>query len=309
MNKMLSVYFSSERTYLAVTESTAKGLSLVYLNATETPVDLEVADDKNLEIAAQEMNALVHELGDDIERLSITLPSDNVLVTQFPYKPNMAAEDVKKLVEIEIKHAYPQFNYNDFISSVIHFAPRLDGKQMAMAEIIPKQSFISCRQLLQKVNLPISNIETSQLNAHTAFLYNYPEQAATVTAIIGVSKNFVDISVIKDKTPLYYSLAALKDPKDIGKVVEAELDKILTDYVTFVDCAYLYGEGLTKEMVDIVTSTLLGLVMEVGRLNAFRMFSSNLDARHREYCTRTAQIFPPCIGGCLPAYHQKVKLY
>jgi hypothetical protein len=178
-----------------------------------------------------------------------------------------------------------------------------------LATIIPKIDFVTCRDLLDSIDKPITNIEISQLNAHSTFLYNYPERKHETVAIIGVSNNFLDISIIKAGKPVYYNLAKLKDREMIGDVCLEEFEKVTGIYVEKIDSAYLFGEGLDIDMLVIAQSLIMMSVPNVGKLNAFRMFTTDMDKRNRDYCSRMAHIFPPCIGGNLPAYHQKIKMF
>lgn len=309
MGNMLSVYFSSDRTYLSVVEPGSKGLNLKYINSTENPIDLENPDDLENMMAVKELKDLLAEIENPIDRVSVTLPADTVLVTKIPSKKNMQFEEIKKLVELEIRNAYPQFNYKDFIPSVLKFEPKLDGKEIMLAVIIPKINFISCRDILMELNTPISNIEISQLNSHSAFMYNYPERNKETVAIVGVGQQFVDVSVIKAGIPVYYNLAKLKDKEMIGDVCLEEFERITKNYAERIDSAYLFGEGLNIDMLVIAQSFLMGTVENVGKLNGFRMFTSQLDKRQRDYCSRMAHVFPPCIGGNMPSYYQKIKMF
>ncbi len=310
MDKLLSVYFSSHRTYLAVVERNGKGLRLDYVNSTTQPIDLEAPEDGRNEEAAEELKELLRDLDKDITRVAISLPADSVLVTKIPGKKTTPYDEIQKLVELEIRQAYPQFNYEDFIPSAVNFAPKLDGKEVMLATIIPKQNFVASRNILNEVlEKPITNIEISQLNAHSAFLYNYPKRKKESVAILGVGDNFVDVSVLKSGELVYYSLSRLDDPEEIADVCLEEFDQITEKYVEELHSAYFFGEGLNIDALVIAQSLLTEKVPNIGKLNAFRMFTSNLSERERQYCSRSAHIFPPCIGGCLPPIHKKIKLY
>lgn len=309
MDNMLSVYFSSDRTYISVVGRSAKGLELKFVDATDSAVDLETPEDLDDMIAADEVREILGNLDYNFSRVSVTLPADSVLVTKIPSSKDMKFEEIKKLVELEIRNAYPQFNYEDFIPSVLKFEPKLDGKIVMLATIISKINFISCRDILKVVRTPISNIEISQLNAHNCFLYNYPEHKRDVVAILGVGRQFIDISVIVAGKPIYYNLIAYKDKEEIGDLCVQEFENITNKYVSKIDAAYFFGEYLDIDMLVIAQSLLMMTVPKVAKLNAFRMFETKMNNRLRDYCSRTAHIFPPCVGGNLPSYHQKIKMF
>lgn len=309
MKRILSVFFNIDRTYITIVEPNEKGLELVYLNSTETNIDLENIEDEFSQEAVQEFISLLKTIEVEITNITVTIPAESVLVSQFPGRPGMEENEMRKLISLEIKHAYPQFNAEDFSSNIIPMERRLDGQLLMLAVIIPKQIVYSCLEILSVFNLPIENIEISQLNSHTSFLYNYPEHQDKTIAIMGVQSNFMDISVIHKGKPMYYDLVSLPDKNAIGEVFETEYNKIIASVVDKIDMAYFFGTGLTRDMYIAAWETSMLINIGFGRLNTFRMMTTQFDTRDREYCSRTMHIYPPCIGGSFPAYHEKIKLY
>ncbi|MGA2296494.1 MAG: hypothetical protein ABSG15_02995 [FCB group bacterium] len=308
MNLTLSIYFASDKTYLTVLEPTKKGLSLVYVNSTFNPVNLEKEDELFSQPGVIELLNLFEELPENISQLTLTLPAENVAVTQFPGMTDMSIDDMKKLVELEIRQTLPQFNFDVFLATTIPLMPKLDEQKMILAIILSKQSFKSCNLIAEKLGLPVLNIEISQMNAHSAFLYNYPEHFDKAIALMGFQGKFVDISVIKEGKPYYYNLIGFTDIEFITHILQKEINKILSEYISTVDYAYLFGAGLTKEILSLAGNSLSGFVNETKKLNAFRMLTTTLSERERKYCSRTAHIYPPCIGGSMVSYHERFKL-
>lgn len=308
MKKILSVYFASDRTYLALTEPKPKGLQLSYVNSTTRPVNF-TDDPDAINGGIEELNSVLEEIGDEDLRISVTIPSDNVLVSRFPGREKMSTGDLRQLVNLEIRQNYPQFNFEDFTSNVVPLAAKIDGTIMILAIIIAKQDLESCRKALKSISRPISKLEISQMNAHSAFLYNYPDRKDKNIALVGLQNGFADISVIKSSQPVYYNLAAFSSSDQIGEVIEAEHTIITSEYVENIDAVYLFGSGLTKEILTSAWETAMLLGMEAEKLNAFRMMSADLSQREKEYCSRVSHIFPPCIGGCILPYHERIKLY
>ena len=306
--RTLSLFFSADRTYLAVLEEIKKGLRLIHVNSTSQEIDLFNAKDELLKAGIDEFNGILNTLPEKIEQLVITLPAEHVLVSKFPGNENISMVDLRKLVELEIKQNFPQFNYQDFTSTVIPLLPGMDKRPMLMGIIIPKDIYVTCKNLLEPLDLPIKNIEISQLNTHSAFIYNYPEHSDKAVAFFGIKKRFIDISVIKDKKPLYYNLVSYKDHESICDICHSEFTRIVSEYIEKIDYAYFFGYSLTKEILDKAKQELSANVEHIGRLNAFRMMTANISERERYYCSRTAHIYPPCIGACIPSYHKRIKL-
>ena len=307
MSRTLSVFLNSDRVYVAAFEPTSKGLSLVYLNSTESPFDPEFPEDDRSVLASQELAIYIEDAG-AVSGATICLPAESALVRQIPAKQDMTKDELEKLVHLEIRSAFSQFDPSAFYSRVIPLAPRLDTRQSMLAVMIQKNYVRACENLFAGTNIPVLNFDISQLNAHNAFIYNYPEQHDKTVAIMGVQNQFIDVSVIQNRKPLYYNLASYTSPEEIGAICENEFTRIMTDYAGFIDSAYLFGLGLTKPMLETAQQTLMGLVMESGRANAFRMVSTKLAERDKQYCAATAHIFMPCVGAVLPPYHETIKL-
>ncbi len=309
MSNILSVFFSSERVYLTFSRLSSKGLKLLNLNSTEFPIDLEDISSDNSTHAAQELEILISGLPEKIDRVTATISAENALVSQIPGDGSIAESDLKNLIRLEINQAFPTLNFNDFSANIYPLAPKKDGSKRMIAVIIPKKIFKSAKQVLKPCGRSIDNIEISQINAQNAFIFNYPELIEAPVALLGVDRQFVDISVVKDSAPVYYNLVRLPGASKLGEICKTEFEKILKDYAANIQSAYFFGPGLSKKILDQAQKEVAGLVMQSGRLNAFRMVSTELDDRDKQYCSRLLHIFPPCIGGSMTSYSERIKLF
>lgn len=309
MNLTLSVFFSPDRVYTAVVEPTNRGLSLANVDSTVHPVDLENPESETSQLAKAELEEILISTGDIVNSINITVPSDSVLISQFPGNENISSEEAKQLLNLEIRQSYPQFNTEDFSSSVFALAPKLDGSQMLMAIIVPKKMYETARSLVSVLKAPVNRMEISHVNSHAAFLYSYPEQHDKTVILFGMSDEFVDVSVLKEGKAVYYNLASCADELQVAALVESEFDKVMMGVVDNIDSAYFFGHGLNKAKYELGEMTVSAIVPEYGKLNAFRMMRTDIDQRNREYCSRVAHIFPACVGACFPAYHKKLKLH
>ncbi len=309
MSKILSVYFSSERTYFTLSELSSKGLQLLYINSTEVPIDLEDIETDNSVLGTQELEIHLSGIAQDIDRITVTISAENALISQIPGGDDISEEDLKNLIKLEINQAYPNLKFEDFTTHVYPLDAKKDGSKMMMAAIVPKKIYENAKKVLITAGKPVQNIEISQINAQNAFLFNYPELVEAPVVLLGIDKQFVDISIMKDSKPLYYNLARIKDSTKLGEVCKKEFEKILEEYVENIQSAYFFGPGLNKEILENTQKEIGALVYQSGRFNAFRMVSTELDDREKEYCSRLLHIFPPCIGGSMPSYFERIKLF
>lgn len=309
MKSALSVFFNIDRTYMAIITPEDNSLSLDYVEATRNQIDLENIFDIDGDEGVAELRSFIDKIRHKINRVSITIPAESVFVAQFPGQKGMTEEQLNKLVNLEIKQAYPQYNTDEFVSNVIPLEKRTTGQEMMLASIMQKDIIDTCKEIF-KDYLPITNIEISQLNAHTAFVYNYPESLDKNIMILGVQDQFIDVSIIKKSQPAYYNLISFSDSdKDkIGTFIEEEYKKLLKDVIDKIDGIYFFGTGLTKDIYFSAWEMASVLGVETGRLNAFRMVKANVDERTKNYCKIMQHVFPPCIGAVIPAYHERIRL-
>lgn len=309
MNIILSVYFSLDRTYITAVEQSKQGLIMHDLNSTENKIDVESIDSEESQKGISELLATIEDYRKDIVNVTVTLPADNVFVTQFPAPDSEDKKDIQKLVDFEIKQGFPQFNKEEFTVELVPFIRWLNRKNMVMAVIIANSNYQKAKKILSPIKELIDNIEISQLNSHNAFMYNYPDIAEKTVALFGVQEKFVDISIINNGKPAYYNLISLKNKNKIGDILEHEFEYLLSQIVKQIDHNFFFGPGLDKEFLMQCWESSMMLGVEAKRLNPFRMMRTTLSQRKREYSSRVFHLYPPCIGGCLPSYHDKTKLY
>ncbi len=101
---------------------------------------------------------------------------------------------------------------------------------MLLCVIVPNDILSTATQLLKDLNLPfINSIDISQINAHNAFRYNYPELWDKNVVLASIQNKFIDISLSKNGVPGYYNLASFSSKEQISEIIEKELQKILTE--------------------------------------------------------------------------------
>lgn len=305
MEPVISVFLDSERTYIALLEPDAKGYSLAYINSTEKPIDFTELENGEASAAVDELHGVFMEIAGAASKISVTLPMESVFAHQFPAPEDMSEENVRELVQFEINQHFPQQVADAFTSVVYPLHPRLDGVRMMLAIIVDNAMLNQARELMSPLMADADRIEFAQLAAHNACRYNYPDDEGTSFMIVGVQKKYLDVSVIHKGELAYYHLVPFADKGQVGELCEEELQKVLDEYVPFVDGVFFFGSQLTNSVVEMASAVLS---VPVRRLNAFRMITTTLGERERSYCIRVAHVFPPCIGSVVPALQQAMEL-
>lgn len=307
--KNISFFFAPDRVYAAAVAKNEKGYELTDVHATENPIDLEDLDSAESQKGLEDLQNFFESVGKEFSRIAATLSPEHVLVSQFPGSAGMKASDVRSLVDLEMRQSYPRFDAKDFSVMCTPLSPSKAERKMMLATIVEKKIFSNVKKVLEPLGSLVDNIEISQLNAQDALLFNYPERAGETIASIGLDDRFIDIGTLEKGEPAYYNLMSFSDPSEVPLMIEEEVNKLHESYVEQIKAIYFYGSGLTKDVLMQVWETAMLLGLEATKLNAFRMLTASVGKREREYCSRTAHIFPPCVGGCFPPYRQRVKIY
>lgn len=309
MKKILSLFLNLDRAYLTGLTIDESGVSIDYINSTFHHIDLENIHTDESRNGAAELNKFFFEMDFEPDEISVTLPSESVLVTKFPGKKDMTDDELSQMLNLEIRQIYPQCDREDFTTFVVALQPENPKFHQMMGIIIPNEDFKVVNDLVQILNKPIRKFDITQLNAHTCFMFNYPEMTDKNVLLISIQGQFMDVSVLQAGKPVYYNLISISDYNQTGEYLEKEFAKIVPEYVQQLDACYYFGAGLTKNIGMMLweTASLLG-IFEAKRLNAFRMIKSNLSKRENEYCSRTLHIYPACIGACLPELHKVIKI-
>lgn len=308
MKKVLSIFFNIDRVYLTGLSIEEGGISLDYINSTIHHVDIENIKTDESRNGVAELSKFFFEMDFDPDEISVTLPSESVLVTKFPSKKEITDEEISELLNLEIRQMYPSCDQNDFTTYIVPLLPANEKLHQMVAVIVPKEDFKVIDEVLQIINRPVVKFDITQLNAHTAFLFNYPEMFDKNVLLVSVQGQFMDVSVLSGGQPIYYNLVALPDYNKTGELLEKEYAKIVPAYTDTLDACYFFGAGMTKPVSMMLweTASLLG-IFEAKRLNAFRMLKGNLTKREKEYCSRTLHIYPACVGAALPSQHKVIN--
>jgi len=309
MDSVLSLFFNMDRTYIALLSIGDKGLVLEHVDSTDEGIDLENYQYEDTAARQADLLSRVEPYLDKVSSISVTLPAESVIVTQLPADINQSQDTLRQLLALEIRQNYPHFNLDDFVANIIPMSAKKSGTDSVLGVIFTSELIKNCTDLLKPLGKDIINIDFSQMNAHSAYLYNYPENWDKSVMIFSIQNNFIDISVVKDGRPCYYNLLSYSTNAEIPVIIEKQYEHITSEIAEVIEGAYFFGTGLTKDLYLQIWETCMLLGVETARLNAFRLVDTELDTRRKEYASRVQHIFPPAIGGSFKPYHERLKFY
>jgi len=302
MESILSISFNKQHTYITQVQYATKGINITHVDTLSQPIDISTDEVLESEGAVLLLQAL-SELTLPTEKVYISLPTNVMMIQNMPAIPFTSADDVRDMVSLEVLQNAPDKSANDFFAEFYNLTPRLDGSEIVVAVLTERAALQRVQKLLTPVGLTVTSSIARQFAAHSAFRYNYPEWNSKTVVLIGITGSHIETSVVNRGEVSYYNNLPYSHPGSISDLCDAEIEKILSGYAPFLDGCFMYGDSLTKEILTAVQMRLSGLLPSIERLSAFRMTTTSLDDRHKEYCTRMAHVFVPCIGASIPQLH------
>lgn len=307
MKRNLSISFGIDRTFVALIEKQPQGLLLKFAGITSKPVDLENYDTPLNKDALGELIQLIEKIKLQFDFVNISIPVETTLVSKFQSRPNISVNEALSIVNLEIRQIYPQYNPNEFPTYLFQLST-VKSTPFYLAVIIPKKIYQNIKKITSVFNRLAERIEISQFNAHYALLYNYPDQINKNLAIFNIQENFIDFSSIYGRNLLSYDLLRFPEKNEIPKIIKNSIISKRSEMGINFESVFLFGEGLDRSLFNDISSAITSEVNQIKRLNAFRLFRSEVDNETKEFCASTAHLFPPCIGASIPSYHDKIKI-
>lgn len=303
--KLLSLYFGRTQVFVAEMEAKQNGMYLNFINSTDHPVN--IADLSNSDEATEELRSMISSR-EKPEHLLVTLLSSEAAICTFPGELSMPREEIEALVDLEIVNLFPDKSREDFTILVYDLAERMDGNKMLMALLIDNEKMKNIRKVLEFMEMPISKINISMMTAQNSLLFNHPEYRDKAVATIEINDYYVEISAMNEGTPLYLSRTRHNSVEEIPAILEAEFNKIMTHYISYIETAFIGGIYLTYDLLQACEAKLAEFLMTIIKLNTFKRIKPNVSEREKSYCKNTSHIFPPCIGAALPSAAKYIVL-
>lgn len=304
MNTTLSVYFGSERTYIALLNTAREGMEVLHVNA--FPQTLRSEDD--VPMLSQIISKDLAPYFGMVQMVNFSIPIEKVYIYQVPNADLTRKAEIKTLLNEEIKQVEPEKTADDFSIMLIPGHATEDGSKHMLAVMTDLALIDMCKQCFAPFKVPLKFTQNSQFAAHSAGILNYPEYAKKTIAILGVQNRFIDVSVISEGNLAFYSLYGIPEKEDFGSVCGKVLTSVLPQYLPPPDIALLYGEGLRKDLLDALSSAVTIPTM---RFNAFRglLSTTSLGISSIALCNKAAHVFPPVIGASLKPLQEKEIVY
>lgn len=309
MKRVLSIFFNTDRTYIAKILNNPDGLKLEYLNATNTPVDLDSLHTDEQTQAFDEIDNIIGQCGNDFDNISIVFPADSLLISQMPSKKGITRDEIMELIGIELKRTFPNLNISNFKIQVFQLNENKTKVNKQIAVVYQNNDLSVFEQYFQKYGKEINFPYVSQIAAANCFMYNYPELKDKNAAIVGIQNNYIDFCVITGGNFVYFGLENYATADQIPTALEVQIEKVKNEIVDdLAGGIYFYGKDVNYDTFMSCWEIAMIFGAEGKRLGTFRMLKSDLEERDIEYTIKTAQYYAPCIGAAIPLYFDSIIL-
>jgi hypothetical protein len=320
-----TLYFDSYRTYCTLFEFHEGSPTLTYLNATSQPFDWTRPLAEVLDSAAMlEVEEILRPIHGKARSLGVAMTMESVLAHQIPYSNTLTTDELRRIVRLEVSEHLPTYDPSQFLATIYPLYGFASNPFTAMSVLVSRTITGVAEHAAGLVGADLQRFVAAQTAAHTAFAQNYPEERS-VTALCGVQRGYMDISIIRNNVLLHTATLSLEDALsaalheasagalEVGSAVRSE-EEILIEKGFGIICknalaeaaevvqspiesAYFFGADLTKAALDEAAEVLS---LSVKRLNPLRQMRSALDSRLQQYASRVAHILVPSVGAALP---------
>lgn len=141
---------------------------------------------------------------------------------------------------------------------------------------------------------PVINV--AQMSAFNVIATQYPESHVPTVAMVNLQHEFVDISVIHHQQ-LFDTITFSNETHSLLSRCREYFAELHDKRLVSIDEVYFFGPALTQ---SILQEAIQIIPCHVTRLNPFRTLRTSISQREREYCSRVAHHFAPCIGASFP---------
>ncbi len=297
----LSLFFDTSRTYLALTRFNDEIPELLYINSTEHPLDFSDADTRKQQTGKDELFKLLEQIEQKPDEINVALTNKHFVLTKIPYKVGISGNELKELISFEIENNYDTANVFELNCILTPFFDNHRESDYIFLTMFPKSLSKKIEEMFAGFG-KIKTITNGQFAALNSFKFNYSELGNSNTILFGLNNKDVEIAYFVGGKPESAYFKLLADENALA-VINSEYNRIKEKTGKSEFTIFAYGGKLTAKFLDD-----FGLFAgtKIYRLNAFRNYTTKLDDRVKKYCSRTAHIYPSCLGASLPAFTEHI---
>ena len=310
MESTLSIVFNEDSVLCALFEPHAKGWQLSDLTVLSGWYDVFL-DDFEETLVGSKLVSYVESIASRVKDVRIVLPPSAVLTRYVPYLPADSQKQITELLELEIMQSAPETSVSSYRASFYPMRNAGNHGPVMLAVLNRKSVENTIRRIFLKRGIMDCMFVVRHVCSHSAFLYSFPESAASTTILVNADVSQCDVYVLQKRVTAYFNIIPYTDaqvaPEAISQEILGSILPVLVSVPEEKPSVMLCGDAITPSLMNEISKRLENRVQSVQRLQAFRMCITTLDEQHRMFASKWAHRFAANVGSILQRSTVAVK--
>jgi Tfp pilus assembly PilM family ATPase len=225
-------------------------------------------------------------------QVSVALDTSLLFLNTLPVEDGLPRPRINELVDWELHQYFPDIQPKEFITDVhVMSTHREQGWNELLAVSIRRRHTAAVKEALRALGLTLRIVDVDHFSADMALRINYPDTYRRYLALVGVKKNRLDVSLMKNGTLQSYSYVTVSSDQEI-------IDQIatLSRETKGIYSITVYGPHLDNELLVQIRR---GSALLVEALNPLRHISVSDTLRLADHLTVPSYRFASAVGVAL----------
>ncbi len=225
-------------------------------------------------------------------QVSVALDTSLLFLNTLPVEDGLPRPRINELIEWELHQYFPDIQPKEFITDVHVMSTHRDqGWNELLAVSIRRIHTQAIREALKALGLTLHIIDVDHFSADMALRVNYPDTYRRYLALVGVKKDRLDISLMKNGALQSYTYVVVNSNQEIVDQIAAISRETKGIYSITV-----YGPHLDK---DLLVQIRRGSALLVEALNPLRHVGVSETLRLADHLSVPSYRFASAVGVAL----------
>ena len=225
-------------------------------------------------------------------QVSVALDTSLLFLNTMPVEDGLPRPRINEIVDWELHQYFPELQPKEFITDVHVMSTHRDqGWNELLAVSIRRRHTAAVKEVLRAMGLSLRIVDVDHFSADMALRINYPDTYRRYLALIGVKKNRLDISLMKNGTLQSYSYLVVKSDQEIVDQIAT-----LSRETKGIYSITVYGPHLDNELLVQIRR---GSALLVEALNPLRHISVSDTLRLADHLSVPSYRFASAVGVAL----------
>ncbi len=225
-------------------------------------------------------------------QVSVALDTSLLFLNTLPVEDGLPRPRINELIEWELHQYFPDVQPREFITDVHVMSTHRDqGWNELLAVSIRRIHTQAIREALKALGLTLHIIDVDHFSADMALRVNYPDTYRRYLALVGVKKDRLDVSLMKNGALQSYTYVVVNSNQEIVDQIAA-----LSRETKGIYSITVYGPHLDK---DLLVQIRRGSALLVEALNPLRHVGVSETLRLADHLSVPSYRFASAVGVAL----------